>query len=54
MFILRMNDASNSFRDRGGSSMNRNVSMRGMPGLVISMRSEKISTIGPVPVSAKS
>ena len=50
----RMRDANASFRERGGVSKKRSVLTSGSPGFVISMRSEKISTIGPLPVTAKS
>ncbi len=50
----RIIEASASLRDLGGESTKRWVSTRGSPGLVISIRSSKISTIGPEPVTKKS
>jgi hypothetical protein len=46
-----MQDAKASFLDFGGLSKNRSVLTHGKPGLVISKRFEKISTIGAVPVT---
>ena len=43
-----------SLRDFGGVSTIRNTSTSGLPGLVISIRFENISTVGPVPVMEKS
>ena len=43
-----------SLRDFRGVSMKRWVSISGSPGFVISMRSPKISTVGPAPVTEKS
>jgi hypothetical protein len=42
MLIQRMKAARSSLQNRGGSSMNRIVSIRGIPGLVISIRAEKL------------
>jgi hypothetical protein len=53
-FILRIMEARSSFLDRGGASMNLVVSMRGIPGFVISIRFKKISIKGPVPVILRS
>ena len=52
-FIRRIMAASPSFLDIGGVSMKRSVSTNGSPGLVISIRSVKISTIGPAPFTEK-
>ena len=52
--MRRISEASASLRERGGLSSIRAVSTRGRPGLVISIRSSKISTMGPLPVMEKS
>jgi len=54
IFLRRIRAARSSLRDWGGASMNRSVSTSGSPGLVISTRFAKISTIGPAPVIVKS
>ena len=54
MLAHRITEARASLRERGGSSMNRSGSIRGRPGLVISIRSANISTVGPAPVIVKS
>lgn len=46
--------AKSSLRDFGGWSMNLSVSMSGIPGLVISILFEKISTKGHAQVMEKS
>ena len=49
-----MSEVSASLRDTGGRSRKRLASTSGSPGLVISIRPSKISTIGPAPVTEKS
>ena len=50
----RMMAAMASFRVRGGASINRSGATSDLPGFELSIRSAKISTIGPAPVTARS
>ena len=54
ILILRIIAASLSFLDFGGLSIIRIISTNGVPGFVISILLEKISTVGPVPETLKS
>jgi hypothetical protein len=47
-------DARLSLRERGGVSRNRSISTKGSPRFVTSIRSAKISIIGPAPPTEKS